>query len=73
MGGARVDPPTCKTETFFLMSLTLTEPSQCVFLNPEKSRIRIKTGQFLSHHIGLALRAGRTQPMLVLCVQGRRG
>ena len=27
MGGARVDPPICKMETFFLMSLTLTEPS----------------------------------------------
>ena len=27
MGGARVNPPTCKMGTFFLMSLTLTEPS----------------------------------------------
>ena len=27
MGGAGVDPPTCKMGTFFLMSLTLTEPS----------------------------------------------
>ena len=27
MGGAGVDPPTCKMGTFFLMSLTLTVPS----------------------------------------------
>ena len=27
MGGTSVDPPTCKMGTFFLMSLTLTEPS----------------------------------------------
>ena len=27
MGGARVNPPTCKMGTFFLRSLTLIEPS----------------------------------------------
>ena len=27
MGGTRVNTPTCKIGTFFLMSLTLTEPS----------------------------------------------
>ena len=27
MGGAREDPPTCKMGTFFVISLTLTEPS----------------------------------------------
>ena len=27
MDGARVDPPICEIGTFFLMSLTLTEPS----------------------------------------------
>ena len=26
VGGARADPPSCKMGTFFLMSLTLTEP-----------------------------------------------
>ena len=29
MGGARVDPPTCKMGTFFLMSQTLTELVMC--------------------------------------------
>ena len=37
VGGAGADPPTCKMGEFFLMSLTLTEPSLYNFqLNGEK-------------------------------------
>ena len=34
--------------------------------NPEISGIRVETGRFLYDHIGLVLRAGHAQPMIVL-------